>query len=1068
MLTIAYYFLQVVLCSGMMIGYYWLVLRNKRFHQYNRFYLLALVLLSWIVPLIKISWSKPVAISDAPQVMQFLSVVADNNSQIEQTISKQGFVWSWNILATGIYFVVAAILLLGMLRAFARLYRLLKDHSCKNVGDIYLVLTQAKGTPFSFFRYIFWNEEIDIRSEAGKQILQHELTHVQQKHSFDKLFMQVMLIGGWFNPFFWLVRKEMDMIHEFIADKKAVNNGDTAALAQMLLTAAYPQQQFALTHPFFFSPIKRRLQMLTNNIHPRFSYLRRLIVLPLLAIVVILFSFRNKEENGTLSVASVMENVVDAISTKLLKTERAAIPLISNVTLGRTYTVVIDAGHGGNDKGAVGADGTPESGITLTMAKAIRDLNTNDHIRIILTRDEDIYQHPTEKAAIANGYRPDLFVSLHCNETLNIKKRNNFPTTGIEIFIPAKENSADYDGSVVLAYALSNSLNGLHEKMLGVKTRNKLIHVLKDVQSPAVLIQTGFMTNPNDLKKLKDADYQNQMAASILQGINNYLQSSMRNTIVKEVFPPNVTAGSFDAFAGNMKTNAGYRDMTLPVDNLLRSTLKGVQITDTIPSTMPAIENHKRVNDWRTDTTLSRWKMGNVLFILDGVTYDFLNMPSFDPDQIESITVLKSPASVSQYGEAGKDGVLLITTKTFAKAQRAISANNHADSIKIANWRPAPGIQVQGKKFPDTLIWVQGQQIPAMDNRGMMKARTVPLTVAGKRIEGRPVFEGMTVNNSPAVIEFKKRNPEIKSVLWWRDKTHIIIQLKDGTEETYDLENPESKKRAETKYGKLPEVPAVVANAPVRDEVTVVGYGTRRSGKELSETLPADKPAEFPGGPRQLNAYFGRYINRAYFPKNSVPMTKYRFTISAIIGKDGSLSNINVENEQGLKVKDDIVSALVNGPKWIPAVRNGQNTSFAFKTSIILLDMDGDGQVHAAVFDGQKRSYYYYCWSKPRPVQGSTAKETVLYTDVKNIVCDEADLMLKVREWGNIVNEFFPGPYKRSSDLNQCQGYADGEKQIAGILSRYNDPQKYELKKIPLAAELVARLDPYKNISEPR
>jgi beta-lactamase regulating signal transducer with metallopeptidase domain len=180
------------------------------------------------------------------------------------------------------------------------LYRLLRDHSCKNVGDVYLVLTQAKGTPFSFFRYIFWNEEIDIRSEAGKQILQHELTHVQQKHSFDKLFIQVMLIGGWFNPFFWLLRKEMDMIHEFIADKKAVNNGDTAALAQMLLTAAYPQQQFALTHPFFFSPIRRRLLMLTNNKNPRYSYIRRLVVLPLLAIVIVLFAFRSKDRGRTL------------------------------------------------------------------------------------------------------------------------------------------------------------------------------------------------------------------------------------------------------------------------------------------------------------------------------------------------------------------------------------------------------------------------------------------------------------------------------------------------------------------------------------------------------------------------------------------------------------------------------------------------------------------------------------------------------------------------------------------------------------------------------------------------
>lgn len=325
MLTIAYYFLQVVLCSGLLMGYYWLVLRNKRFHQYNRFFLLAAAILSWIVPLIKITWVRPLAQSETPPVMNILSVVADNNSQIESTITQKAFVWNWDLLASILYIAVAAVLLLSTVHAFVKLYRLLKQHSCKNVGDVFLILTHAKGTPFSFFRYIFWNEEIDIRSEAGQQILKHELTHVQQKHSFDKLFIQLMLIGGWFNPFFWVLKREMEMIHEFIADKKAVNNGDTAALAQMLLTAAYPQQKFTLTHPFFFSPIKRRLLMLTNNKNPRFSYIRRMVVLPLLAVVIVLFAFRSKEQriNGEISIASVVENYKEEIKDVFTKDEPA-------------------------------------------------------------------------------------------------------------------------------------------------------------------------------------------------------------------------------------------------------------------------------------------------------------------------------------------------------------------------------------------------------------------------------------------------------------------------------------------------------------------------------------------------------------------------------------------------------------------------------------------------------------------------------------------------------------------------------------------------------------------------
>jgi TonB-dependent SusC/RagA subfamily outer membrane receptor len=309
MLTIAYYFLQVMVCSGIMLGYYWLVLRNKRFHQYNRFYLLAITVLAWVVPLIKIQWSHPEP--DNAQMMQLLAVLADNNSALEESVGKGGFEWSNDLLVAGLYITVSAFFLVMMIRAMLRLYALLRKHSCRSVGDVYLILTQAKGTPFSFFRYIFWNDEIDIRSEAGRQILQHELTHVKQRHSIDKVFMQVVLAAGWFNPFFWFIKKEMEMIHEFIADKSAVGDGDTSALANMLLTTVYPKQQFALANPFFFSPIRRRLLMLTNNANPRFSYIRRLVVLPLLGMVVVLFAFRNKDRYPTLSVATVMEDVMN-------------------------------------------------------------------------------------------------------------------------------------------------------------------------------------------------------------------------------------------------------------------------------------------------------------------------------------------------------------------------------------------------------------------------------------------------------------------------------------------------------------------------------------------------------------------------------------------------------------------------------------------------------------------------------------------------------------------------------------------------------------------------------------
>lgn len=288
-----YYLLQVLVCSAVLMVYYLLVLRNKKFHQYNRFYLLGVAVVSWIIPLIKIVWDQQHA---GVKQVDIINVVANGNTAVEALLASKQASFNWLSILPNIYVGVSLFLATAMVFALLRIYKMYKSYECNNLQQFYLVMTREKGTPFSFFSYIFWNAEIDIQTPAGKQILQHELTHVKQYHSIDKIGIQLILIVGWFNPFFWLLKKELDMIHEFIADKKSVENGDTASLAQMLLTTAYPGQQFPLTNPFFFSPIKRRLKMLTNVKNPSFSYARRIVVLPLLSIVVLLFAFRAKEE----------------------------------------------------------------------------------------------------------------------------------------------------------------------------------------------------------------------------------------------------------------------------------------------------------------------------------------------------------------------------------------------------------------------------------------------------------------------------------------------------------------------------------------------------------------------------------------------------------------------------------------------------------------------------------------------------------------------------------------------------------------------------------------------------
>ena len=615
-----YYLLQVLVCSAVLMVYYLLVLRNKKFHQYNRFYLLGVALVSWMVPLIKIVWEQE---RSGVRQVDLLTVVAANNSEMEAMVISQQQSLDWVSLLPNLYMAVCIFLLSAMLVSLYRVYKIYTTHECSNLQQFYLVMTREKGTPFSFFSYIFWNAEIDIQTPAGKQILQHELTHVTQYHSIDKIVIQLNLIAGWFNPFFWLLKKELDMIHEFIADKKSVEHGDTASLAQMLLTTAYPGQRFPLTNPFFFSPIKRRLKMLTNTKNPTFNYLRRLIVLPLLAVVVLLFAFRAKENMNTI------------------------------VPLSKTYTVVLNAGHGGEDKGAIAADGTTEAQLSLEIVRQIQALNKNEKIKLVLTRDADVTQSVVAVSEFANTQSPDLFVSIHLNNVEGTSA-NKTKYEGAEIYMAAKGKAVDYDANYKLANNLAATLQEIGTPFNGVKTREKGIWVLQAVQCPSALIEAGYLSNNKELAKIKNADYQKKLAASILRGIENYLidqekgaSIEVRDTTKKVMFVQ------------------GYK--ISPEDTLIAS--KG---------------NNKSVVI-RMDGVGTSSNAQKPLFILDGEVISESVMKVIDPNKIESINILKDASAIAVFGEKGKGGVVQITTKKGGSEDAAATGRIVVRGVPLDN-----------------------------------------------------------------------------------------------------------------------------------------------------------------------------------------------------------------------------------------------------------------------------------------------------------------------------------------------------------------------------------------------
>lgn len=235
-------------------------------------------------------------------------------------------------------------------------------------------------------------------------------------------------------------------------------------------------------------------------------------------------------------------------------------PVVRSPASRKNVLIVIDAGHGGMDSGALGARGTNEKDINLQVAKSVANLLEKEKgIQVIMTRDTDVFIPLSQRTQIANNAGADLFVSIHCNSSLSPKQ------TGFEAYYlaseatdKAAESVARLENSVVAleahkgagtsklenllaSMAVSNFINE-SSKCAGYICRNIRnqtsmdktevkeadFYVLRGAQMPAVLIELEYLSNPISELKLRNSRFQNQMAKAILGGLRTYEQEARR------------------------------------------------------------------------------------------------------------------------------------------------------------------------------------------------------------------------------------------------------------------------------------------------------------------------------------------------------------------------------------------------------------------------------------------------------------------------------------------------------------------------------------------------------------
>jgi len=479
-----------VVCTGILFLYYLLFLRSSKQHRYNRWYLLSVTALGLMIPFI--SFNAYLLSPTSVKKIVLLQTISGGHEYEPDAIAATS---SWNINTIVLYawLLVSVSFLVAFLVRVFWIYRLKSKGSVMKENGYQLIFTDVQYAPFSFLNNLFWKKGIDSNSVSGQMILRHELCHIKERHTLDKLLMQLVIVVAWVNPFFWLIRKELAMQHEFIADDAAISDQDADAFARMILHARYNNVFPDIIHPFFHSSLKRRLTMLTKNKKEKFLKVRTLLSLPIAALTLSLLSFR-------LSVSEVTR-------------------------ADRPVSVVFDAGHGGHDPGATNANGLKEKDLNLRICNKLADLAGEYNIKASLTRSDDHYVALEERVATSEEINPDVFIAIHVDQSHKAAQNSQFQVKehtadGFEVVVSGRNKFPQQ--SRLLASAVVPRLQSLH---VNTRLMERGLVVVNNANRPAILIECGNIDDAAQMKMLADDRKLEQICRQILSGIADYQNS---------------------------------------------------------------------------------------------------------------------------------------------------------------------------------------------------------------------------------------------------------------------------------------------------------------------------------------------------------------------------------------------------------------------------------------------------------------------------------------------------------------------------------------------------------------
>lgn len=283
------YILKATICLAAFYLFYRLLLSKETFHRFNRIAVLGILALSLIIPLCEITLEKETEMQQTFLTLEQILLLADMQPEV---------VPQTETTTVSYIQVVLIVYLVGIFFFFCRnIYCLIKLcillHSGTKErlmdGTRLIIHNNPDSSPFSWIKFIVISQK-DL-DENGREILIHELAHIRNRHSIDLLIADICIFFQWFNPAAWLLKQELQTIHEYQADETVIREGVNAKQYQLLLIKkAVGTRLYSMANSFNHSKLKKRITMMLKEKSSPWARLKCLYVLPIAAIAITAFA----------------------------------------------------------------------------------------------------------------------------------------------------------------------------------------------------------------------------------------------------------------------------------------------------------------------------------------------------------------------------------------------------------------------------------------------------------------------------------------------------------------------------------------------------------------------------------------------------------------------------------------------------------------------------------------------------------------------------------------------------------------------------------------------------------